>query len=384
MATTTPILLLRKPAGTDLVDVTLDISNNMTKIDNAFVTVAPSQQPISGGGTAGIAIVAAKADHVHPGAGFGAPVGVGTTNSEGSATTAARSDHIHAGGIKFVALDTWLAMEANNSETVKFYMPGSPLVLRLSLFGNMGRPSGPLASHSHTNTAVSSNTGDPTADHSHSLSGSVGNQVGSTGLQSGDHTHGVNSGGAHSHTSPSHTHTIGSHGHNLDVGGATSPPWKVTTTSGSGTTVGNLIQGTGLTTDGTGAGIDSGGDHSHTTGGISANHTHDQTHGHSWSGSSGGVSANHQHDFSHNHTMTSVGTGGYTNYRWPQGVTVIINGSDRTTALGGAFGPSQADWESKDLNIAPYITTAGWHSIQLNSTTAGSGGRLRAHVWAEV
>lgn len=46
MATTTPQLVLRKPAGTDLINVTTDISDNMDKIDAASRKVLGYAQAI--------------------------------------------------------------------------------------------------------------------------------------------------------------------------------------------------------------------------------------------------------------------------------------------------------------------------------------------------
>jgi hypothetical protein len=50
------------------------------------------------------------------------------------------------------------------------------------------------------------------------------------------------------------------------------------------------------------------------------------------------------------------------------GVTVLINGVDRTAALGGGAGFT-ADQES--LDIAAYLTLPGKNTIQLTSTQLG-------------
>lgn len=53
-----------------------------------------------------------------------------------------------------------------------------------------------------------------------------------------------------------------------------------------------------------------------------------------------------------------------------QGVHVFIDGTDRTVALGGPWGVGVA-LDVTDLNLLPYITSTGWHEIQLSSTNIG-------------
>jgi microcystin-dependent protein len=67
VATTTTKLGLRKPAGTDLINVTTDLSNNYDIID-AYETAASAvtiPQPVGAANTAGVAVAFARADHVH-------------------------------------------------------------------------------------------------------------------------------------------------------------------------------------------------------------------------------------------------------------------------------------------------------------------------------
>lgn len=72
MATTTPQLLLRKPAGSDLVDETADLSDNMDKIDAASQKVLGYSQVIA----PQVGIAAVHVDLVGLSVG---PVTVGTT-----------------------------------------------------------------------------------------------------------------------------------------------------------------------------------------------------------------------------------------------------------------------------------------------------------------
>lgn len=368
MATITPTLLLRKPAGSDIVDVTLDLSNNYQKIDNAFATITPTLQPISTSGTAGTLVVVAKADHVHPGPGFGTPVTVGATNSAGVATTVARSDHVHQARSKFVALDTWFAMEEGSSDYAYFYLPFVPTVLNLSLFGQVGRSSGPLQTHTHPiDTIAAGVSGTVTADHTHTVSGT-------TSSSATDHAHTASDSttGAHSHTGSA----VASHSHDAqaEVGSA---PWSFQLNSIAGTMKGS---GSLISTSAPALTINSEGDHAHT---VTVN-TAAASHSHTWSATSSGISANHQHSVpGHTHVVTATGLAGYSNYRYPQSVTVNIDGTDRTALLSGPFGPSQADWQVTDKNIQPYVGSSGWHYVQCQSTAIGSGGKLRIYVYAE-
>jgi len=53
-----------------------------------------------------------------------------------------------------------------------------------------------------------------------------------------------------------------------------------------------------------------------------------------------------------------------------QGVHVYIDGTDRTTALGGPWG-SGSSIDVSELDISAYITATGWHEFALTSTTLG-------------
>lgn len=53
-----------------------------------------------------------------------------------------------------------------------------------------------------------------------------------------------------------------------------------------------------------------------------------------------------------------------------QGVHAFIDGVDETTPLGGPWGTGSA-LDITDLNLTPFITTTGWHEIQLSSTSIG-------------
>lgn len=391
MATVTPNLGLRKPEGPDFVNVTTDIADNMQLIDNTFATSVPPAISITGTGTAGSATRVARADHNHAGPGFGTPVSVGTVNSSGSSSLVARADHVHAGGLgtDFVALDTWWPLDPSGSDYAYFYLPSAASLAKLSLFGNAGRSSGPLPQHNHGVSTLSSNSGTTEIDHNHTFSST-------TQTQSGDHTHSitVDSGGGHGHSGNSgaggsHTHTGGSNAHNHSFsrdGGASSPPWRAKLEAIAGTSTSSFLGDTTVTVN-----IDSVSDHSHSL-------SIDAASGHTHTGSSGGVSANHSHNYSgtvsmditlhyhditHTHTTTNTGAQGYTTgYKWPQTVSILIDGVDRTVALGGPFGPSQADWSQFDLNVQPYLTAPGWHYISYSNTTGG--GKLRAYLYVEL
>jgi microcystin-dependent protein len=146
----------------------------------------------------------------------------------------------------------------------------------------------------------SGTTGIESGGHTHSVSGTTGNDSpdhthsGSTGWQSADHGHYVSG----------TTYTDGSHNHLM-------PTSRGSATSGTG----KVDKNNGTTDSNTGT-VDTGSsssEHSHGfavwSGGVSANHYHDFTtggrsvyHQHSFSATSGGVSANHTHTTpSHTH-----------------------------------------------------------------------------------
>ena len=55
----------------------------------------------------------------------------------------------------------------------------------------------------------------------------------------------------------------------------------------------------------------------------------------------------------------------------PLDVSIIIDGTDRTLALGGPWGNEYAPEAIGPLQLAPYIQTPGWHTIEFTSTTLG-------------
>ncbi len=113
MATTTTYLSLRKPATSDTVSVTTDISNNMDAIDSIMVPVAASTQAIGDAASAGSASTVARTDHVHGLPNWGSVTNLTGSSSNGVATTPARSDHKHSFGFTSqVAGDTFYATSA--------------------------------------------------------------------------------------------------------------------------------------------------------------------------------------------------------------------------------------------------------------------------------
>jgi hypothetical protein len=98
MATTTTYLSLRRPESADRVNVTTDISGNMTLIDAWFAPVVGSTQAIGDAAAAGSNSTVARSDHKHAMPAFGAIASIGTANDNGVAATIARSDHVHVIG----------------------------------------------------------------------------------------------------------------------------------------------------------------------------------------------------------------------------------------------------------------------------------------------
>lgn len=92
----------------------------------------------------------------------------------------------------------------------------------------------------------------------------------------------------------------------------------------------------------------------------------------------------HGHDInipSHKHNVDipshthSINYGIYTSTT-AIGVTIKINGTDRTSELGGSFSSSQ-----NGINIAQYLTTGQWNTIELGSTRLG---RIDAAVFIQA
>jgi hypothetical protein len=116
------------------------------------------------------------------------------------------------------------------------------------------------------------------------------------------------------------------------------------------------------------------GDHTH--GGVSTpdgGHSHgitvdeDTGHGHQLPNHVHFVTiSGHTHDITHGiYEGTSASD-----------VTVTINGTDRTAALGGPFNANQSG-----LDITQYMTATGWNTISLGSGTLG---RIHATVFVEI
>lgn len=142
----------------------------------------------------------------------------------------------------------------------------------------------------------------------------------------------------------------------------------------------------------------SAGSHNHTLSSVfvSGSASSDGLHNHSVSGSSTGYSGTHSHnisisgstqsDGSHSHTINLNHSHGininhnhdleYGVYQGsaPTNLRIFINGVDRTSALGGT---RSGVMTTPELNITPYITSNGWHTIEFTSDTVG---RIVAHV----
>lgn len=76
----------------------------------------------------------------------------------------------------------------------------------------------------------------------------------------------------------------------------------------------------------------------------------------------------HSHGMNHTHSVPAHSHGiAHGIYLGPMAsnVTVVINGTDRTTELGGPFNADQ------DLNVQPYLVPGGWTLIQIGSATLG-------------
>ena len=55
----------------------------------------------------------------------------------------------------------------------------------------------------------------------------------------------------------------------------------------------------------------------------------------------------------------------------PKNVGIKIDGVNRTEELGGPWSGSGEAFGLPSLNLAPYIQTSGWHTIEFTSTTLG-------------
>lgn len=365
MSTTTTNLSLTKPDTSDLADIA-DINANMDALDTWFGSQAPGSITFGAAASAGSASRIARADHTHDTSGiaYGVPVAVGASNSAGVATTLSRSDHVHQGSSYLNHGPETFDINAGVTEDIRVYVPESLSSATLVLRGR-ALVAGLVAAHTHS---VTSNVTATT--------NSTGGESLTSGNASADHTHSATTGtGSADHT---HTTTIASGGgHTHDIVGSGFPgnPSAIQVNSTAASQMSGYIY--------------SEGSHDHggatASGGQSATHTHSVT--------TGGVSATHSHSVTtanHSHTVTvtnnavnsgSTGSGGFTASTRPAGVTVTIDGTDRTSALGGAFGTSGSDWDEQSLNVLAYINSVGWHTILLGCTT---GGRLKAQVFMQV
>lgn len=84
--------------------------------------------------------------------------------------------------------------------------------------------------------------------------------------------------------------------------------------------------------------------------------------------STGGVSSTSGDEGAHTHSLNAPSA--LYDTGMAQGVHVFIDGVDRTTALNGPWG-SGSSIDVSDLDISAYITSTGWHEIQLSSSTLG-------------
>jgi hypothetical protein len=167
-------------------------------------------------------------------------------------------------------------------------------------------------------------------------------------------------GGATSSESGEHRHKMFSYS-----GGSSSTQdrlYVAADSSGIGTSVYMNTYGTGdLYTR------DAAPNHTHTVG----NHTHGMSHTH--------TTPNHSHNIEHTHTIpnhTHNLTFGIYEGTAATGVTVTINGVDRTAALGGPFNADQSG-----LDIAQYLVVGQWNTILLGSTQLG---RIDATVFLQA
>lgn len=82
----------------------------------------------------------------------------------------------------------------------------------------------------------------------------------------------------------------------------------------------------------------------------------------------GGVAGTSGNEGSHTHALNAPS--GLYDVGMAQGIHVLVDGVDRTTALGGPWGVGSA-LDVSDLDLSQWITTVGWHEILLTSTTLG-------------
>lgn len=115
-------------------------------------------------------------------------------------------------------------------------------------------------------------------------------------------------------------------------------------------------------------------EHTHTI----SSHTHGMEHTHTVPAHTHGMQHTHTTP-NHTHTIPShthnIDFGIYEDTT-ATGVRVTINGTDRTSALGGPFNSDR-----NDLNITPYLVAGQWNTIILSSTQLG---RIDATVFLQA
>lgn len=123
----------------------------------------------------------------------------------------------------------------------------------------------------------------------------------------------------------------------------------------------------------------SNGSHSHSTSTIGGNLIINSGGSHSH----GLPDLSHHHgvDYTHNHTLRHA----IYEEGLPNNVGIKIDGTDVTDALGGVW---SGEVELSDLNIKPYITSNGWHTIEFFMPPAEEGdpviGRVTANVFGMI
>ncbi len=113
-------------------------------------------------------------------------------------------------------------------------------------------------------------------------------------------------------------------------------------------------------------------------------HSHSQL---GWQGSAGNhshsINLQHRHgvDYTHNHALRHA----IYEEGAPSNVGIKIDGVDVTSALGGVW---SGEVEISDLNIKPYITTNGWHTIEFFMPEVAEGdpviGRVTANIFGMI
>jgi hypothetical protein len=172
---------------------------------------------------------------------------------------------------------------------------------------------------------------------------------------------------------------ISAGGGGTTVSSATGGNASITSGSGGGTTTSSAAGGLISTTTGSGGGINT---TSGSGGGVSIS-----------SGSGGGTSVSSSNGGGNSNTSTAgggtnttTGTGSAHTHGIDFGIqedvltavsiSIEIDGTDRTSALGGPWSSGQTE-----LNLTPYISTTGKHTIRLLSNHKV---RIHADAWSQV